>query len=121
MTSIFTPTGDEATASSPTDSIEAVDVDTVNGWLDQLKLIGVELRDSNGEPVAVTDDNAAEIAEAVKAIAAQQATMSDDSEDADDENLAPFELPEMYRDNSNRESLSESSAYAEHLNEHWGF
>lgn len=121
MTSIFTHTGDEATASSPVDNIDVVDVDIVNSWLDQLKLIGVELRDSNGEPVAVTEENAAEIAEAVKAIAAQQAAVPDDSEDADDENLPPFELPEMYRNNSKRESLSESSAYAEHLNEHWGF
>ena len=39
----------------------------------------------------------------------------------DDENLPPFELPSTYQDSDNRESLSESSAYAEHLNEHWGF
>jgi hypothetical protein len=118
MTSISIPSGDEANVSSPADII---DVDTVNNWLDQLKLIGVELRDDNGEIIIVTEENASKVAEAVKAVAAEQATVSDGNEDADDEDLPPFTLPAAYLDTSNRESLSESSAYAEHLNEHWGF
>jgi len=118
MTSISTPSGDEANVSSPSDII---DVNTVNNWLEQLKLIGVELRDNNGEIVIVTEENLTDVAEAVKAVTAQHADVNDGNEDADDENLSPFELPATYLDSSQRESLSESSAYAEHLNEHWGF
>jgi len=118
MTSISIPSGDEAKVSSPSDII---DVNTVRKWLEQLKLIGVELRDDNGEIVIVTEENLTDVAEAVNAVTAQHANVSEGNEDVDDENIPPFELPALYLDSSKRESLSESSAYAEHLNEHWGF
>lgn len=123
MSSISTSSTDDAASAVVGGTSDIVDVATINSWLDQLKMIGVELCDDNGNPVVVTEENAADIANAVKAVAAQQSTADsgEDLSDEDGEVLPPFELPEMYRESSNRESLSESSAYANHLNEHWGF
>jgi hypothetical protein len=124
MTSISTP---DAASDTVTTDVTATDVATVNSWLDQLKLIGIELRDSDGQPVVVTDENVDEVASAVKAVTASQFGSSTESDDntgdntGDDEILPPFELPDTYRDAAGRESLSETKAFADHLNEHWGF
>ena len=132
MSSISTPdAASESVASNAASDIVTHDVATVNSWLDQLKLIGIELRDIDGQSVVVTEDNVDEVAAAVKTITTSQAGTSTDSDDTtgddavgyedSEENLPPFELPAAYRETTGRESLSETKAFADHLNEHWGF
>jgi hypothetical protein len=113
------------TVNTNTVSTNTVDIDTVNSWLDQLKLIGIELRDTNGDPVVVNEENLDEVASAVKSITATQVGSANETEngdaDGDEENLPPFELPETYREAAGRESLSETKGFTDHLNTHWGF
>lgn len=112
MTSnINTASTDTTTTAAAADDnvIDATSPEGLEASIDEINIC-----DSDGNPIDA--ETAKKILESIMNGEAEIVGDNDDEEE-----LPPFELPEMYRDKGDRESLSETSAYSEHLNEHWGF
>jgi hypothetical protein len=97
-------------SNSNTDSDKAID-SALNDFIKDAFFV-----DANGNQVVLSEQ---EVKEAFEAFT--NAENSIDISDLDEEDLIPFALPENYHEKPGRESLSDTTAYSEHLNEHWGF